>query len=138
MSAAAQAAAKRRPFRLTAPVPLEDELHQSVADALRYLLPRDAIFNTWELRNAASAIEGARRKKLGALPGWPDCSVWWRSRVVLLELKRSRYGQVSAVQRELHERLEHAGFPVEICCSVDDVLATVSRAGIPLRGRAAA
>lgn len=138
MSAAAQPAAKRRPFRLTAPVPLEDELHQSVADALRYLLPAETVWTTWEARNAKSAVEGARRKRLGLLPGWSDIGIFYRSTVVLIELKRSRYGVVSKVQRELHERLEHAGFPVEICCSVDDVLATVSRAGIPLRGRAAA
>lgn len=124
-----------RPFKLTAPVPLEDELHQSVADALRYLLPQDATWTTWEARNAASVAEGARRKKLGLLAGWPDIGIFWRSRVVLLELKRSRYGVLSKAQRELHPRLENAGFPVEVCCSVEDVLAVVARSGIPLRGR---
>jgi hypothetical protein len=114
---------------------MEDELHQSVADALRYLLPQDAVWTTWEARNAASVAEGARRKRLGLLPGWADLGIFWRSRVVLLELKRSRYGVLSKAQRELHPRLENAGFPVEVCCSVEDVLETVSRAGIPLRGR---
>ena len=114
---------------------MEDELHQSVADALRYLLPQDAVWTTWEARNAASAIEGARRKKLGLLPGWPDLGIAWRSRWVLLELKRERHGALSKAQRELHPRLEEAGFPVTVCTSVDDVLETVARAGIPLRGR---
>jgi len=132
------ATARPRPFKLRAPIPPENELHQSVADALRYLLPSDAVWTTWEARNAASVAEGSRRKRLGLAAGWPDIGIALRSRLVLLELKRYRYGVVSKVQRDLHDRLEHAGFPVEICCSVDDVLETVSRAGIPLRGRAAA
>ena len=136
MSAAlAPARSKPRPFRLTAPVPLEADLHQSVADALRYLLPGEAVVNSWDLANAKSAVEGARKKRRGCLAGWPDLGVFYRSKVVLLELKRSRYGVISKAQLALHHRLEEAGFPVTVCCSVDDVLATVSRAGIPLRGR---
>src|SRR3954453_6389341 len=38
----------------------------------------------------------------------------WRSRLVLIELKRSRYGALSPRQRALHERLENAGFPVTV------------------------
>ena len=125
-------------FRLTAPVAAEDELHASVADALRYLCPSDAVVNTWELRNASSAIEGARRKRLGALPGFPDCGVFWRGRLVLLELKRSRGGQLSPAQKALHPRLEAAGFPVAVVRSVPEALDAVAAAGVPLRGRVAA
>jgi hypothetical protein len=122
-------------FKLTAPVPLEDDLHVSVYQALRVLCPNDAVVNSWDLANAKSAIEGARKRRKGCLAGWPDLCVAWRSRLVLIELKRSRYGVISATQRTLHARLEEAGFPVTICTSVQDVLETVSRAGIPLRGR---
>jgi hypothetical protein len=125
-------------FKLTAPVAAEDELHASVCDALRYLCPSDAIVNTWELRNASSAVEGGRRRRLGALPGWPDMGVFWQSRIVLLELKRSRGGQLSPAQRALHPRLEAAGFPVAVVRSVDEALAAVSAAGVPIRGRVAA
>jgi hypothetical protein len=125
-------------FRLTAPVAAEDELHASVADALRYLCPSDAVVNTWELRNASSAVEGARRKRLGALPGFPDCGVFWRGRLVLLELKRSRGGQLSPAQKALHPRLEAAGFPVAVVRSVPEALDAVAAAGVPLRGRVAA
>ena len=125
-------------FRLTCPVPPEDELHLAVADALRYLCPSDAVVNTWELRNASSAVEGGRRKRLGALPGWPDMGVFWAGRVVLLELKRERHGQLSPAQRALHPRLAAAGHPVSVCRSVDEALAAVSAAGVPIRGRVAA
>jgi hypothetical protein len=64
--------------------------------------------------------------------------VFWQSRVVLLELKRSRGGQLSPAQRALHPRLEAAGFPVAVVRSVDEALAAVSAAGVPIRGRVAA
>lgn len=122
-------------FRLTAPIPAEDELHFAVYSALRVLLPGDAVITTWELRNARDAIEGARRKRLGALPGWPDLGVFWQSRVVLLELKRARLGVLSPAQRLLHPRLAATGFPVRICRSPADALAACHLAGIPVRGR---
>jgi len=129
--------APRPRFRLTAPVVPEDDLHLAVADALRVLLPADAVLNTWELRNAASAVEGARRKRLGALPGWPDLGVFWQRRLALIELKREG-GSLSDAQRALHPRLAAAGFPVAVCRTVVEALNAVSAAGIPLRGRIAA
>ena len=70
VSGGVQGVAIRTParFRLTCPVPPEDELHLAVADALRYCA-RATVVNTWELRNASSAVEGGRRKRLGALRG---------------------------------------------------------------------
>jgi len=128
----------RGPYRLTSPIVPEDDLHAAVYQALRVLLPSDAVINTWELRNAASAIEGARRKRLGALPGWPDLGVFWRERVALIELKRERFGVLSPAQRGLHRRLADAGFRVAVCRTVVEALDAVSARGIPLRGRVAA
>ena len=125
-------------FRLTCPVPPEDELAASVASAMAYLLPSDAVFTAWDLSNARSAMEGARKKRLGCVAGWADCGVFWRGRLVLLELKRSRGGQLSPAQKALHPRLEAAGFPVAVVRSVDEALAAVSAAGVPIRGRVAA
>ena len=64
-------------------------------NTLRVLLPGDAVITTWELRNAASAAEGARRKRLGAMKGWPDLGVFWNERVAFVELKRERGGYLS-------------------------------------------
>jgi hypothetical protein len=128
----------RRAFPVKAPVALEDDLHHAVAHALAVLLPSDAVLNTWELRNAASAAEGARRKRLGALPGWPDLGVFWSGRAVLLELKRERGGYLSPAQKALHPRLAAAGFPVAVCHTVVEALDAVTASGVPLRGRIAA
>jgi hypothetical protein len=124
-----------RPFKLSAPVVAEDELHAAVWQALRILVPADAVVTTWELRNAKDAIEGARRKRLGAQAGWPDMGVFWRGRAVLLELKRERGGYLSPAQRELHPRLAGAGFPVAVCHTVVEALDAVAAGGVTLRGR---
>jgi hypothetical protein len=126
-----------RKFKLTAFIPPEDDLAFSVCQALRGLLPQDAIFVAFDLSNARSAIEGARKKRLGCVAGFPDCSVWWRGKLVLIELKRERGGVLSPKQRELHAKLEAAEFPVCVCRSVPEVLEVVAAAGIPVRGRVA-
>jgi hypothetical protein len=125
-------------FKLTAPVAPEHELHVAVGDALHYLLPSDAVFTSWDLANAKSAIEGARKKRRYCVPGWPDVGIWWRGTVVLLELKRGRGGALSEAQRALHPRLAAAGFPVAVVRSVPEALDAVAAAGVPLRGRVAA
>ena len=125
-------------FRLTPPIALGDEVAASGAAAVGYLLPSAAVVTAWDLSNAKSAIEGGRKKRLGCLAGWPDCSIWWHGRVVLLELKRSRGGQLSPAQKALHPRLEAAGFPVAVVRSVPEALDAVAAAGVPLRGRVAA
>jgi hypothetical protein len=124
-------------FKLTAPIAPEDQLAISLAQALPYLLPSDAVFTAWDLSNS-SAIEGGRKRRMGCAAGWPDCSVWWRGRVVLLELKRAKRWQLSEAQKALHPRLAAAGFPVAVVRSVPEALDAVAARGIPLRGRVAA
>jgi hypothetical protein len=125
-------------FRLTAPVVPEDDLQQAVYSALRVLLPADAVITAWDHSNAASAAEGARKRRLGAAKGWPDLGVFCAGRVVLLELKRERGGVLSPAQRALHPRLAGAGFPVAVVHTVVEALDAVSARGVPLRGRVAA
>ena len=78
-----------RAWRLTEDIRPEDELAASVARAMAYLLPSDAVFTAWDLSNAKSKMEGGRKKRIGCISGWPDCGVFWRGRVVLIELKRA-------------------------------------------------
>ena len=126
-----------RPFRLRAPVVPEDDLAATVARALPILLPSDAVFTGWDFSNAGP-IEGARKKRHGCIAGWPDCGVFWRSRAVLLELKRQRGGVLSGAQKDLHPRLATAGFPVVVCHTLIEALNAVEAAGVPLRGRVSA
>jgi VRR-NUC domain len=121
-------------FRLTEALKREHELQADLGDALAVLLVGNAVFNSWDLANSRSAIEGALKKRRHCLPGWPDCSVWWDGRVVLLELKR-RDGTLSETQRALHVRLAAAGHDVSVCRSVPEALQALREAGVPLRGR---
>ena len=127
-----------RPFRLTAPIVPEFELHMAVGDALHTLLPNVAVFTSWDLANSSSAVEGARKKRRYCLPGFPDMGIFHNGRLVLLELKRERGGYLSPAQRELHPRLAAAGFPVCVVHTVVEALDAVSACGVPLRGRVAA
>jgi hypothetical protein len=103
-----------------------------VAETLALVLPPEAVWTAWDF-SKAGRVEGARKKRLGVKPGWPDLGVFWRGIIVLLELKR-KGGVRNAAQRILHPRLAKAGFPVTLCRSVDDVLSAIRGAGIPLRG----
>jgi hypothetical protein len=96
------------------------------------------VFTSFDLANSQSAIEGARKKRKYCVAGFPDLAVFFRGRLVLLELKRSRGGQLSPAQKALHPRLEAAGFPVQVVRSVPEALDAVAAAGVPLRGRVAA
>lgn len=125
-------------FRLTSYVPPEYDIGVSLNDTLLRLLPPDrALFVAWDNSNAGP-IEGSRKKRLGCLAGWPDGGVWHDGRVVLLELKRSRYGVVSDAQKDLHLRLARIGHPVSVVRSVEEALDVLRDNNIPLRGRVAA
>ncbi|WP_367159924.1 VRR-NUC domain-containing protein [Kozakia baliensis] len=110
---------------------LEDKLHEEVWRVLRYALPADAVAVSHENRQNG-AREGARRKKRGCLPGWPDVQILYRGRSILIELKSQR-GSLSPAQREMHERIEGAGGDVAVCRTVDGVLAYLRCCGVPLR-----
>lgn len=125
-------------FRLTSYVPPEDDMAASLNQTLLRLLPQDqALYVAWDNSNAGP-IEGSRKKRLGCLAGWPDGGVFHDGRVVLLELKRSRYGVVSDAQTDLHLRLARIGHPVSIVRSVPEALDLLRDHKIPLRGRVAA
>jgi hypothetical protein len=129
-----------RPYRLTPYIAPEDDLAASLPQALRVLLPQDqALYTAWDISNARSAAEGARKKRIGCLAGWPDGAVWHRGGgVVLLELKRERGWQLSDAQKALHQRLASLGHPVSVVHSVAQVLDVLRDRGVVLRGRVAA
>lgn len=126
-------------FRLTSPVAFEDQEAAALAQALFRLLPYDqALYTAWDISNAASAMEGKRKRRIGCLKGWPDGGVFHDGRVVLLELKRQHTGVLSGAQRELHQRLARMGHPVSVVHSAEEALDVLRDRHVPLRGRVAA
>jgi hypothetical protein len=125
---------RKRPFRLTPPDPKEDELQASVANVLHYALHGRPVVWThfpaggYELGPGAAA----RLKRLGLTSGIPDLLFMWsEGRTLWIELK-TRTGRVSAAQAAMHEKLRSLGFLVSLCRSIEDVVAALEIASVPM------
>jgi hypothetical protein len=142
----------RPPFRLTAPIPPEDDLHAAVADALDVLLLPPAVWTTFPAGHMPLPPQfAAKLARLGLKRSWPDILVLHRN-LYGIELKRpgeglsiartvrTRRGGLRFVegQRETFPKLEAAGMQIAACSTVVAVLDALAAWGIPLRGRIAA
>jgi hypothetical protein len=139
-------------FRLSAPVAPEQDLHESVADALDKLLLPPAEWTTFPAGSVPLPPRfAAKLARMGLKRGWPDVLIL-HGQVYGLELKR-RGGRLSrtrlvrtrrgglrevAGQEEVFPRLEAAGMTIGVCRSVDEVLALLAAWGVPLRVHAVA
>jgi hypothetical protein len=141
-------------FRLTAPEPLEVDIHEACAQALDRLLLPPAMWFTYPAGAAElSPQQMARYSRIGLKRGLPD--IWLLHRAVYcVELKRrggtlskTRVGRtrrgsprVYVGQEEVFPLLIATGAieAIAVCTSVDEMLAQVSEWQIPLRGRIAA
>jgi hypothetical protein len=140
-------------FRLTAPEPLEADIHAACADALDRLLAPPAVWFTYPAGAVQlSAQQMARYSRVGLRRGLPD--IWIiHFGCYCIELKR-RGGRLSRShiartrrggprfligQEEMFPRLLEAGVKdIAICHSVSEMLKQVAAWNIPLRGRIAA
>jgi hypothetical protein len=140
-------------FRLTAPAPLERDIHKGCARALDLLLLPPAVWACYPAgATQLSAPQRARYAELGLKRGWPDLLIL-HGGLYGIELKR-RGGRVSKTtivhtrrgsprellgQEDMFPRLIAAGMTeIVIAHSVDEVLGHLTRWGVPLRGRVAA
>jgi hypothetical protein len=146
-------AARSPPFRLTAPVPPEDDLHAAVAEALDRLLMPPARWTTFPAGHVPlPARYAVKLLRLGLKRNWPDIIVLHRN-IYGIELKRPgerlsiarwivnrRTGARRYVegQREEFPRLEAAGMRIAVCETVVGVLDALAAWQVPLRGRVAA
>ncbi len=140
--------AKGKQFRLKAvPVP-EDSLHEATAKALDLLLLPPAAWSTFPAGNVPLPPEyAAKLFRLGLKRGWPDILVIHGGRIVGIELKRiggilsrtrtvrTRSGALRVVegQVDVFARLALAGMILEVCETVDDVLAALRKHDVPVR-----
>lgn len=102
---------------------LEDPIHVTILAYLRATLPAD--FYVMHTPNGGQLKSERRRQvRLGAVPGWPDLSIYGYGAdevpfVGFLEVK-SDTGRTSSDQDDVHEGLEHLGFPVRVVRSIED------------------
>ena len=154
VSGGVQGVAIRTParFKLRAPVIAEQDLHESVADALDKLLMPPAMWTCFPAGSVPLPPQfAAKLARMGLKRGWPDVLVLHR-RLIGIELKR-RGGRLSRTrvvrtrrgglreimgQEEVFPRLEAAGMTIGVCNSLPAVLAFLAACGVPLRMHAVA
>jgi hypothetical protein len=124
---------RKRPFKLKAWEPSEDELHRSVAQWLDWMLLPPALYTTFpagwgELDNATAG----RLKASGLKPGFPDILAFRPGRCIGIELKTSD-GPLKQSQKEMFPKLKAAGVDVYVCRSVDEVVQVLVEQGFPMR-----
>jgi hypothetical protein len=141
-------------FRLTAPEALERDIHEACADALDRLLAPPAVWFTYPAgATQLSAQQHAAHSRIGLKRGLPDLWFLYHG-VYCIELKRhggklsktriarTRRGapRVLIGQEEQFPRLIASGGvkDIAVCHSVAEMLETLQRWGVPLRGRIAA
>jgi hypothetical protein len=139
-----------RPFRLTAPVIPEQELHETVAALCHIMVAPPA---QWAFYPAGgvqlSPAQAAKLARMGLRRGWPDFLFIHLGQVFAIELKRlgGRLSRTRIVrtkrgsprvlegQEDTFPALEAAGMTIVVCHTADEVLATLAQWKIPLRGR---
>ena len=137
-----------RRFRLTAPVPVERDIHEACAQALDRLLLPPAFWFTYPAgATQLSPQQMARHSRIGLKRGLPDLFILHQG-LYGIELKRPG-GQLSKTRvtrtrkgspRILHGQVEVFGLllaadmrDIAICHSVDEMLLTLQRWQIPTR-----
>jgi hypothetical protein len=129
---APRASVPRRPPMV--PVPSEHSLQVAVAAFLEAALLGVC---PWTSVDAGAGRMGkaaaGRRKARGVKPGWPDVQVLWRGRFHGIELKRERYGALSADQMLVRAAIERDGGRWGLAHSVEEVCALLVGWDVPVR-----
>ena len=114
----------------------EFTLQCSAVKQLRAMLPANYIVAS-HCAEGASLSEGSRSKMQGQIKGWPDTEVCGDGYTWRIEWK-SQTGVLSPDQKRVHEMLRNAGQSVEVCRSLEDAVAYLTKWGASFRGRIAA
>lgn len=114
----------------------EEDLQASVCKFLTHALDGNSWFGSVPL-GGGGLSRGMRIKRTGARKGTPDILLINDGRALWLELKSPR-GRVSDDQLYCHGQLRQARSPVYVVRSLDDVIAALTQAGVPMRAKVAA
>jgi len=115
----------------------EAQIHKAILQWLRTVLP-DAIVhhsaNEGVRGGKAGILDGARRKSMGQVAGFPDIQVitWQHVGPMFFEVKAPG-GRVKREQAMTIARLEAFGYRCAVVRSIDDVRARLFEWGIPTR-----
>jgi hypothetical protein len=112
----------------------EDAFQKAVMQFLKAELPADA--KAWHCPNGGQrhSKAAARLSGLGVVAGMPDVHILWRGRMIFFELKTPD-GVVSAVQRQMMERLAYCGGQVFVARCREHIVDRLRECGVPLDER---
>ncbi len=125
-----------RKFKVCMPTPDEDQIHKAVADFLELALKAPVTWTTIG-HGGGGVARGAKLKRLGLKPGWPDVQILVPNGTgsltlyIGIELK-TKDGAPSEDQLRVHGEIRAAGGHVFICRGVDDVHRALVEMRVPL------
>jgi hypothetical protein len=109
----------------------EEDLQRQVVRFLKQSLVGNSVVFHVPNGGRRAFLEALRFKAAGVLAGMVDLGIVNDGRLVGIELKAGK-GQVSDAQAWCHQRLRAAGAPVYVCRSLDEVIAALQEAGVPM------
>lgn len=128
-------------LRLTMPEPLEWDLQQQIADALRLelgpplrLSPQGVTWIAYDAADSGSSVPAARIAR-GIVAGMPDLLFLYRGRAYAQEVKRVKLGVLSDDQKLAIAALRLAGVEVALCHDAESCVRNLDVWQIPRRRR---
>jgi len=106
---------------------IEDQMQQFIVKWFRMKYPKRII--TCAPATSKSAREGAKKKKMGYLKGWPDlfiAAARKRYYGLFIELK-TQDGSLSKEQRAVIDELEFQGYKAVVCRSIDEAIEIIDK-----------
>lgn len=111
--------------KIGAPENPEDQIQESIVAYLRTVLPGAIVHHSPNEGNRggkAGKADGARRKAMGLVPGYPDITIHNHGLTMLLEVKSAK-GTLSTEQRAMRDNLISQRIPYGLVRSIDDARA---------------
>ena len=103
----------------------ESEIQIQIVELLKRVLKGDVLWTFFPAGEAGGGrggnVRGARLKRMGLQPGWPDLQFLHKGRYFGMEVK-TKTGRLSQSQRRMHSLLEEQGVSVAVVRSINDVL----------------
>jgi hypothetical protein len=107
----------------------EFSIHCMIADALDRFADKEWVWTHFPAGEARSAVTGARLKRMGLKPGWPDFQfIDINGRIFFLELKGDSY--LSEDQQRFFHAMRERKVECRVARSFDDAIAVLGRWGV--------
>jgi len=115
----------------------ESDIQIQIVEVLRSVLKGDVLWSFFPAGEAGGGrggmVRGARLKRMGLHPGWPDLQFIHKGRYYGMEVK-TKTGRLSSSQRRMHSSMEEQGISVAVVRSINDVLERANEWKLLTRG----